>query len=233
MNTRNRLVPLLTLGGLWLFQADTGAAEPLSPEGWNNPGRIFTTARQREQLDRLRQNATIPPAGVPILPPGEADPSTPTLPEVTPATAVPRGPRYLTVEGLVLRDDGPSSVWLNRRNIETAKGFTGENYLLEPTSDPTHGVWIRPVDAPDPFRLLPGQTLDAEEKKILPSHLIPETLRRSAMRGGEPEESTPPQPDPSKPANRPSPSGQQPAQPEPPKPANPPPTPSQKPAGAP
>ncbi|MBF0626800.1 MAG: hypothetical protein HQL91_01125 [Magnetococcales bacterium] len=162
-----------------------GASEAAA-EGWPGLGRLFNTPQQREALERIRQTEGVQP-----LAPAGAEGATTGgelgMVGMTPAQ-IPKGPRYLTVGGLVLREEGKSSVWLNRRQFEAAKGHVGENYRLEPTEDPSRGVWIRLVDAPKPFLLVPGMTLDAEEKIIRPSHEIPAEVRYTATRGGDPEE---------------------------------------------
>ncbi|NGZ05939.1 MAG: hypothetical protein G8237_06235 [Magnetococcales bacterium] len=153
-----------------------------SPEaGAPQLGRLFTTPQIRSQLEQVRREVRKPVA-----------PVSDTLEGVlrnTPFTEVkePKGPRYLTVGGLLLKESGASLVWLNKKQYETAHGHEGENFQLEPTDDPANGVAIRLPNDANLYLLLPGQTLDIKSKQIRPSHLIPEP-ERSQARLGEDEE---------------------------------------------
>lgn len=146
---------------------------------WSAMGRLFTTPDIRESLNLVRLG--IAPVSDQVE--QENPPSQPAEDAI-----IPKGPRYLTISGLVIKEDGAfSSVWLNDKRIETALGFAGENYRMEPTMDPSHGIKIVLIDHVKPFLLQPGQTLDGQEKIIRPSHEIPRQERLSALRGGEPE----------------------------------------------
>ncbi|MEO5331119.1 MAG: hypothetical protein H7839_03785 [Magnetococcus sp. YQC-5] len=142
----------------------------------NKPGlgRLFTTPDIREKLNKMRRGEILP----------QPEQQQARIPE---KVTVPRGPRYLTFSGMVIKENGGSMVWLNGKSIEAAKGLIGENYQMPPIVDPWQGIQIVLIDHAQPFVLQPGQTLDAQEKKILASYLIPEQERKTAQRGGDPE----------------------------------------------
>ncbi len=141
-------------------------------------GRLFSTPQNRILLDKLR-------LGEPITnsKPLETDEHQSKNSEQT----IPRGPRYLTINGIVINNNGVSTIWLNDKSVDSTKGFIGENYQMRPTDKPTEGIQILLIDYPAPFRLLPGETLDGQEKKIRPTHEIPVAELKTAQRGGVPE----------------------------------------------
>ncbi|MBF0427905.1 MAG: hypothetical protein HQL94_03215 [Magnetococcales bacterium] len=150
---------------------------PAFADSWPTLGRLFTTPETRDLLNKTR-------SGKPSF---ATDQKIFDQSDHKDGLSIPIGPRYLSISGMVLKENGAHSIWLNGKNIETAKGFVGENYRLEPTTDPSRGVHIILMEDPTPFLLLPGQTLDAEEKKIRPTHEIPAQTRKTATRGGDPE----------------------------------------------
>ncbi|MBF0153203.1 MAG: hypothetical protein HQL64_05635 [Magnetococcales bacterium] len=162
---------------VWPGMTESAAGDALH---WPFAGRLFTTPKTRDMLNKLRSGETRPRDG-------EKEGITSDT-----GVTVPRGPRYLTFSGSVIHGTGKATVWLNGRSIEAAKGFVGENYRLDPMADPSRGINIVLVDHVGNFLLIPGQTLDAEEKKIRPSHEIPETELRTAQRGGIPDPTTDP-----------------------------------------
>lgn len=111
-----------------------------------DPVRLFTTAEQRERLDRLRAEA-------------RAEPLADKAPrEVVEQRAAARPPPDVTLEGLVRRSDGPAVVWVNGRS--SLEGLDGR---IRVDADRIDGDRV-PVTLSDGrrLRLQPGQTWDAQ-----------------------------------------------------------------------
>lgn len=101
-------------------------------------GRLFFTPAQRNSLD----------AGKELDMPKKAGPAV-------------RGPRSLTVNGIVTRSDGESTVWVNGRQANIAR----------PSAAPIHakpsgstGAKVRVLDSESKLRV--GQTLDRRTGRI-------------------------------------------------------------------
>jgi hypothetical protein len=115
----------------------THAAEP-----W---GRLFFTPSQRATLD----------AGKPVAKPRTAR---------TVRAVAPRGPRAVTLNGVVTRSDGESAVWVNGREAggETGPGVSASTSATDPTS-----AQIRVGGARKFVQLRVGQHLDPVSGKVL------------------------------------------------------------------
>ena len=112
----------------------THAAEP-----W---GRLFFTPSQRATLD----------AGKPVAKPRAV------------RALAPRGPRAVTLNGIVTRSDGESAVWVNGREAggETVPGVSASTSSTDPTS-----AQIRVGGARKFVQLRVGQHLDPVSGKVL------------------------------------------------------------------
>ncbi|MBF0134608.1 MAG: hypothetical protein HQL65_00050 [Magnetococcales bacterium] len=144
------------------------------------PGRLFTTPENRQILDRLRRGERVPK---PVLlrkkeTDGADQPKT-----AAPGEPIIQGPRFLTVSGLVQKRDGSFVAWLNGKSFDLATGMTGEGFVVSPTRTAVEEIAILLEDHATPFLLKPGQTLDADQKKIDDSFRIPERVRQLAQRG--------------------------------------------------
>ncbi|MGH8758074.1 MAG: hypothetical protein ACREVZ_00560 [Burkholderiales bacterium] len=112
----------------------THAAEPL--------GRLFFTPSQRAALD----------AGKQVSKPRTA------------RAVAPRGPRAVTLNGVVTRSDGGTAVWINGRAAD-GKGVPGVRASASAT-DPT-SAQLRVGGAPTSVRLRVGQQLNRMSGKVL------------------------------------------------------------------
>ncbi|MBF0181298.1 MAG: hypothetical protein HQM03_14845 [Magnetococcales bacterium] len=172
---RWRAFPIL-VGALLSWPGATGwCADAWS--AWTSGGRLFTTPVVREVLNRQRLDRDTAPVG-------EAKGKEVAAASAANGEAVALGPRYYTLDGLVLTGaKGGGAAWLNGQRIELLTGFDGEYYRVDPGQDAAFGLGMVVKDLAERFRLLPGQTLDAEERKVRPSHEIPAGERKTAMRG--------------------------------------------------
>ena len=131
-----RITLLLLLSGLSCSNAVI-AAEPL--------GRLFFSPAQRNALDAGKQ---------------VAKPRTVR----TTRTVAPRGPRAVTLNGVVTRSDGESAVWINGHEAggKTVPGVRASASATDPTS-----AQLRIGGAQKSVRLRVGQQLDRVSGKVL------------------------------------------------------------------
>ncbi|MBF0296788.1 MAG: hypothetical protein HQL96_16510 [Magnetococcales bacterium] len=147
---------------------------------WTARGRLFTTPAVRETLNQQRQ---VRESGAgEVRKTGEPASGGEAAAGAASGEPVSLGPRYYTLDGLVLAGAGGGAAWLNGQRIDLATGFDGDYFRVAPGQDAASGLGMVVKDLAERFRLLPGQTLDAEERQIRPSHAIPAGERRTAMR---------------------------------------------------
>jgi hypothetical protein len=97
------------------------AAQPVTPEQQSaarvhaaqDPalGRLFFTPPERERLDQLRRTPPAPTEVAKQAAPPQAPP--------------PPQPHYVTVNGIVRRSDGESTVWLNNKPVQGEQASEG------------------------------------------------------------------------------------------------------------
>lgn len=122
------------------------------PAGAAEPlGRLFFTPAQRAKLD----------AGKAITEPKKAGPTV-------------QGPRSVTVNGIVTRSDGESTVWVNGAPAGTRRPNAAP-IMAKPAGEATARVRVMDSDA----RLRVGQTLDRRSGRVLE----PYQTRRTADPG--------------------------------------------------
>ncbi|MBF0427243.1 MAG: hypothetical protein HQL66_15630 [Magnetococcales bacterium] len=176
------LISLLVMTSGLAVALPVHAAEN-APSAWNPLGRLFTTPHNREILNKLRlgENVPDPEKEKKAAEKAVSEQKNPEKPEKPPI----QGPRYITINGMLRKHDGQQVVWLNGKSIDPLTGSKGEGYSIPavPAAELANGLPILLEDHASPFRLKPGQTLDAEKKAIRDSYQIPETERRSARRG--------------------------------------------------
>ncbi|MEO5362291.1 MAG: hypothetical protein H7838_01510 [Magnetococcus sp. DMHC-8] len=148
-------------------------------------GRLFFTHEQRILLNRMR-------LGLPV-----AVEQPPELEEPPPANKVITGPRYVSVTGLVLKENGRHAVWVNGQQIETQERFAGEGFYALPGQLDRQGLPVASVDSTRLFYLKSGQTLDLVEERVFNTHEIDPRLLQ-ARREPPPavDKERPPPPDP-------------------------------------
>jgi len=112
--------------------------------------RLFTTPQERAMLNAERSKPLPPP-------PKPSPPTTKLKPSNTTTT-----PPYITFNGLVIRNDGQTIVWINGRQELTQQGFTVE---LEKMTDEL-SVPIVLSNTKQRIFLKPGQTLNTLDGTI-------------------------------------------------------------------
>jgi hypothetical protein len=127
---------LLIVAMLTAPALEAHAAEPL--------GRLFFTPAQRATLDAGKQL---------------------DLPKTAQQQPTVRGPRSLTVNGIVTRSDGESTVWVNGKPANTARPGTAP-IVAKPSGNASARVRVLESDA----RLRVGQTLDRRTGKVTESY---------------------------------------------------------------
>lgn len=110
-------------------------------------GRLFFTPAQRVQLDesRRRPAAPEPVRDVAIVP-------------------QPVQPQSLSVDGIVRRNDGQATVWLNRK--PTAAPQAGGPVRIGPVRDATEGADLRLPDSGRQVRIKVGQEVDVQSGRV-------------------------------------------------------------------
>lgn len=118
--------------------------------------RLFTTADQRADLNRQRQKQLIVEKRKQI----EATQKQTT----SPPPPGPQPPPYITFNGLVKREIGPSTVWVNESNNLFQQGFIVKP---APRADLAVSIVLSPNSKNSKKILLePGQTLDTRNGDI-------------------------------------------------------------------
>ncbi len=108
--------------------------------------RLFTTPQERAMLNAERSKPLPPPFKPPTTKPKQSN----TIPP------------YITFNGLVIRNDGQTIVWINGRQELTQQGFTVE---LEKMTDEL-SVPIVLSNTKQRFFLKPGQTFNTLDGTI-------------------------------------------------------------------
>jgi len=101
-------------------------------------GRLFLTPDERAQLDRLRDNQSE-------------------------AIAVTRPQKQLTLNGVVTRDNGKTTTWINRQP-QTHFTSTAQGMSLQPTTIPAT-VFLR-LPSGQGIHLKAGQTVDTTSGSV-------------------------------------------------------------------
>ncbi|HDN27213.1 MAG TPA: hypothetical protein ENG03_08995 [Thioploca sp.] len=107
--------------------------------------RLFTTAQQRAALNAERDKPPPPP------PPDET--GNPPPPQ--------KRPRYITFNGLIVRSQGPSTVWINGSNNLFQPDFRVE---LDQKADITVPIFL--YNSKQTIQLKPGQTVNTLDGTI-------------------------------------------------------------------
>lgn len=132
------VLPLLLLG------VATGVAA-------DDLGRLFFTPDERARLDAERTASIEAPAAASVMPPPPA--VVDALPETPPAP--------VTLNGIVLRGDGPSTAWVNGLPATRRELAAREDRQLRITRD---GVEV--VDEAARAQVRPGQTFDPVQGRV-------------------------------------------------------------------
>lgn len=117
-------------------------------------GRLFTTSKQRALLDKIR-----------------SQPGYNSTRKSKPLTKKNPANRNLNINGVVIRDDGKNTVWINgKSNLTTSKPQAGVKiYQNKINSDSvTLGLSGRKKN----ITLKPGQTVDSRTGKVLEAYKV-------------------------------------------------------------
>lgn len=131
------------------------------------PGRLFFTQEKRRMLDRMRLGLPVSP---PQTTPEEGEATQEATPEpVAAEPVVPRliaGPRYVSVSGIVRKENGQHIVWVNSQSVPMQKVYEGEGFRAFPERLDERGLPVSAADSERVFHLKSGQTLDLVEGQI-------------------------------------------------------------------
>ena len=136
-------------------------------------GRLFFSQNTRRVLDRLRLG------GKPEVQMEE---------NVVMEGMVIEGPRYVSVDGLIFKDNGENVVWLNGQAVTSKSPFEGEGFVAFPKdANEMVGVPISSVDSFHTFYLKSGQTLDFVKGEVRDTYTIDPHMLSSARREPPPK----------------------------------------------
>jgi hypothetical protein len=120
----------------------------ISPSGWAKDGlfRLFTTPQERAALNAERSK---PP---------------PTPPKTDKGTSIsPKLPNTITLNGLIIRSQGPTTVWINGKNEIYQPGFKVEIDQREGIRVP---ISLQLSQSQRIVSLKPGQTINTLDGKV-------------------------------------------------------------------
>ena len=149
------------------------AAGALEPPGI---GRLFSTPEQRAELDRMRADAERAGAMVPAATDASLEPSR-ELEEAPWVDAV-------TIDGIVLRDDGHGVAWVNGEKAAVG-ATTPEGVRVSALIARQGRVRVRiPGERGGSVDLEPGQTIVVESGRVLDAYHDVRTARHMAASSG-------------------------------------------------
>jgi hypothetical protein len=139
-------------------------------------GRLFTTPEQRSVLNEIRTQAQF---AEPELEP-EPEPQTSNV-TVTEQESTGPSIANLTINGVVRRRGGRTTVWVNGREIDRGD-VTREGVLVESATRRSGDVRLRLPSGTETIALRPGQKIDIETGTVLePYERAPSEATRDAF----------------------------------------------------
>ena len=125
-------------------------------------GRLFFTPDERARLDALRRR----PAAAPQAPVAAAAPA----PQPQP---LPPAPEYVTLNGVVRRSDGSTTVWLNNKPVRGQQ--TEQGIVVSPSERPgaPGNVTVRVPQTGRSVDLKVGQQLEVNSGKVQEAYRTP------------------------------------------------------------
>lgn len=156
MTTSRVFLLLIAAIGRCAFAAEPSAAPAVAqtpsvhaPAALAQPlGRLFFTPEERATIDDLRRRPPAVAAAVPAQ------------------KALPPAPEYVTLNGVVRRSDGSTSVWLNNRMLEGKRTSEGLEVSDSKRSPGAANVTVKVPQAGRSVDLRVGQQLDVTSGKI-------------------------------------------------------------------
>ncbi len=143
-------------------QPDAAAAAPEAPV----LGRLFFTPDERAHLDELRRRPPPPP------PP----PAVAAAPE---PEQLPPAPRYVTLDGVVRRSDGTSTVWLNNKPV-TGHRTDGGLVVSAPSRSAPGDVTLRVPQTGRIIDLKVGQQVEVNSGEVQEGYESPRAASMAA-----------------------------------------------------
>jgi hypothetical protein len=131
------------------MQSGAQPAPPAASDHSASLGRLFFTPAERARLDDLRHRPPPPPVEV-------------AKPEPPPP---PPGPRYVTVNGVVRRSDGESTVWLNNKPVRGQRTESGLVVAPARGQPPGH-VTVRVAETGRSVDVKVGQQLEVNSGAV-------------------------------------------------------------------
>jgi hypothetical protein len=135
----------------------------IAPAHADDLGRLFYSPDERRALDSQRAMAALPTPPPPSVSTSDVD----LLPETEPDLP-PSAPTPLTVNGLVSRTHGSSTVWINGSSVEPGRAALS-GIVDHPLMVRQRAVEFRP-DSQRPQRVKPGQTYDPVTARVLEAY---------------------------------------------------------------
>ena len=173
---KRRFGPLLLVVSVLLLDIDEAGAqatEQVARPGEPHVGRLFFTPEQREALDQQRRIA-IANANRPAVAKPEAE--KPKLP-----------PRDMTLNGVIRRSDGETTVWVNGKPLHG--GFAEAD--IAPGSIGREGVAVTLPGSSKRVELKVGQTVDATTGAVEESYARRPRASEPDAQSAEPAPETP------------------------------------------
>ena len=119
-------------------------------------GRLFTTPQERAMLEKSRHR------------PAPQVEKQPKRIEKKPSSAMEeiKAPPRITINGVVSRTDGTSTVWVNGMN-SLEDDLDAQHIYVDPTSTQGEKVTIRLPNSPRELRLKPGETYEPSASTVI------------------------------------------------------------------
>jgi hypothetical protein len=131
------------------------AAGPLAVQAADPLGRLFTTPKERAELDKIRYAKPAPSR--PQTPVTTAGPS-----NEEPVSAI-QGFRF---DGIVTSSGGPSTAWVGGQRV-LQKTWNEQGVLLDPERDPQGRLTVQLPGEGTEVQLSVGQTFDPAKQKVV------------------------------------------------------------------
>jgi hypothetical protein len=120
-------------------------------------GRLFTTPQERAMLEKSRHRPTPQVEKQPKR--IEKEPRGSAVEEI-------KAPPRITINGVVSRTDGTSTVWVNGMN-SLEDDLDAQHIYVDPTSTRGEKVTIRLPNSPLELRLKPGETYEPSASTVI------------------------------------------------------------------
>lgn len=134
-----------------------------------NFDRLFNSQASRTLLDRLR------------LQPPKSDEDK-QKEEEKPKEKVITGPRFISVTGMILKENGKKIVLLDGNVLPMSKQYNGEGFVAYPEDMSKSGLPVASEDSQDIFLVKPGESMDFVENRVRITYKIDPAQLTTASR---------------------------------------------------